>query len=761
MHLHILGIRHHGVGSAKNVAESLKNLKPDIVLVEGPPELDMVIPFVIHKEMKPPVAVLGYNQDKPSQAVFYPFATFSPEWQAITYALKHQIPVRMIDLPLSHSFGLELKKAEEHKATPEKTPDTAEEYTEEMNVPPIVYTDPIGHLAQAAGYDDGELWWEHHFEQNYIPQSTEDHFAGVMLAMQALREHTPVLSQERDNLREAYMRKLIRQAEKEGFQTCVVVCGAWHGPTLYAYADKDTIATDDKSLKSLPTAKVACTWIPWTNTRLGMFTGYGAGIVSPGWYEHQWNHHTDKGIRWLTRVAHLFREKKMDTSTAHIIEAFRLAEALASMRNLPRPGLMELNEATQTVICFGDKILLKLVEEELIVGKSTIGKVPKELPRLPIQSDFDELRKKCRFEISESAKDYELDLRKELDLNRSRLLHRLEVLHIQWGKKISVSTKGTFKEGWRLRWQPEMEIELIEKGFWGNTLEEAASKFLLDQTQQTVSISQVASFIPLAIPAELFSVIEQLLEKVNELATISSDIIELMDAVVPLADISRYGNVRKTDLAAINQLVNGLITRICIGLPNACYGLDETTSTRVFENIKKTDEVVRLLDDSELTQAWYQSLSVVVDKDGVNAIIIGCTCRLLLDGKILDEAEAARRFGLALSTGTEPKDAAGWLEGFLKGSGTILLYDHQLWNLLYQWVNELEQEKFIDLLPILRRTFSRFGASERKQIGEKAKKGMVANVLTDISAESRLNDSFNEERAEKSLTTVSLLLGIN
>ncbi len=781
MELHILGIRHHGVGSAKNVVERLTALKPDIILVEGPPELDKVIEWVTHKDLKPPVAILGYNTDKPSQATFYPFAKFSPEWQAITYGLQNNIPVRMMDLPLAHTFGIELKKREEaEKArleweaeqqakaqensipdeakTPEELSETPEMGVETEPLQSEYPKDPISYLAEVAGYDDGELWWEHTFEHKYVKDASHEHFEGVMMTMDVLREHVPMPSAERDDLREAYMRKQIREAEKEGFTNCAIICGAWHGPALINYNDKKIAAADAKDLKGLPSTKVSCTWIPWTNTRLGMFTGYGAGIVSPGWYEHLWNHGEDKGIRWLTRVARLFRDKKMDISTAHVIEAYRLSEALAVMRDLSRPGLMELNEATQTVLCFGDKILLKLVEEELIVGKAIIGKVPKELPRLPIQSDFDEIRKKCRLEIVEASKEHELDLRKDLDLNRSRFLHRLEILEIRWGKKISVTNKGTFKEGWRLQWKPEMEIELIEKGFWGNTVQEACAKFLLDQATQTQSITQLAGYIQQAIPAELFSVIEKLLERISELSTISSDILELMGAVSPLVDVSRYGNVRKTDLSAINLLVNGLLTRICIGLPNACYGLDDDNSMRMFEYIRKTDEAVRLLDNLELEQLWYQTLGIILDKNGINPIILGCTCRLLFDGKRIDETETARRFGLALSVGTEPKDAAGWVEGFLKGSGTILLYDNVLWNLLYKWVFELEHEKFMELLPILRRTFSKFDPSERKQLGEKAKKGVVTgNASSDQVA---LPENFHYQRAEEALATIKLLLGI-
>lgn len=88
MAVHLLGIRHHGPGSARNVQQYLQALKPDIVLVEGPPEADELLRYTQHAELKPPVAILVYQTDELQQAVYYPFAEFSPEWQAIQYAKK-------------------------------------------------------------------------------------------------------------------------------------------------------------------------------------------------------------------------------------------------------------------------------------------------------------------------------------------------------------------------------------------------------------------------------------------------------------------------------------------------------------------------------------------------------------------------------------------------------------------------------------------------------------------------------------------------
>ena len=99
MSIHIFGIRHHGPGCARSLRLALEELQPDIVLVEGPSDARDVLPLLMHQDMQPPVALLVYAPDKPHLAAYYPFTSFSPEWQALTYALSHKLPGRFIDLP--------------------------------------------------------------------------------------------------------------------------------------------------------------------------------------------------------------------------------------------------------------------------------------------------------------------------------------------------------------------------------------------------------------------------------------------------------------------------------------------------------------------------------------------------------------------------------------------------------------------------------------------------------------------------------------
>src|SRR4051812_26115276 len=120
MSIHILGIRHHGPGSSRNVLAFLEEKKPDIILVEGPPDADPLLEWASHKELKPPIALLCYRPDDPQCSVFYPFAEFSPEWQAIKFAKENHIPVRFIDLPCAISFAMEKEEKEKKQKEKEK-----------------------------------------------------------------------------------------------------------------------------------------------------------------------------------------------------------------------------------------------------------------------------------------------------------------------------------------------------------------------------------------------------------------------------------------------------------------------------------------------------------------------------------------------------------------------------------------------------------------------------------------------------------------
>jgi hypothetical protein len=571
MSIHVLGIRHHGPGSARNVTSFLEKTRPDIILVEGPPEGDELLRWSAHSELKPPVAILTYRPDEPQRAVFYPFAEFSPEWQAITFGAHNNIPVRFMDLPLVYRFAIEQREEKKEDNISNNALRNNEAAAE-------IYHDPLRYLAEAAGFDDGERWWERMFEHR---MNNEAVFEAVHEAMQTLRAEIAEKENRVAKLREAYMRKVIRQAEKDGYNNIVVICGAWHAPVLVNMpGQKD----DNELLKGLPKVKVEATWIPWTYNRLTYASGYGAGIQSPGWYEHVWKHPTDDGTLWMAKVARLFRSRDMDTSTAHIIEAVRLAESITALRNLSKAGLEELNEATLAVLCNGEDVLMQLIGEQLIVS-DTIGQVPHQVPKPPLLQDVEKTQKRLRVPAEAGIKELTLDLREEMQLERSIFFHRLLLIDITWAHMVHVRGKGTFKEQWQLKWEPEYSIRIIEKGNWGNTLEEASANYVAHEAKEAENLQAVCVLLEKVIPADLPKGAESLIEQINNLAAATNDVIQLLEALPSLVSVSRYGNVRQTDEAMVLGIVNSMIARVFVSLPPACAAIDEEAASKMTEHI--------------------------------------------------------------------------------------------------------------------------------------------------------------------------------
>lgn len=741
--MHILGIRHHGPGSSRHVLQALETLQPDIILVEGPPEGEAILKWVSEKDMKPPVAMLAYVPDNPQQAVFYPFAAYSPEWNAIKYAQNKNIPIRFMDMPLANKFGLENKNIEQ---SADENNESKKEI-EVINNLIKIKGNPISYLAEIAGYYDAEEWWEQQFELAHQPLEVFDAIAN---SMTALREQLEIDTELEEKIREAYMRRAIRTAQREMYSTIAVICGAWHVPALQTMpSQKD----DDSILKNLPKAKVETTWIPWTNDRLSVESGYGAGINSPGWYAHCWNKIDTNGIEWLTHTARVFRNHKIEISSAHIIETVRLANALAQLRNFSKPGLKEMNEATQTVMCMGDDILMQIVWKDLIVGNE-MGAIPEGTPQVPLVYNFEKITKTLRLKLSAEDKLIALDLREENDLQKSILLHRLNTMNIPWGEIQNVNSKGTFKESWTICWTPELYIALIEKAPWGNTIEMACNKFVINEAKNCNRLNEISTLVQKALPAELKEGISYLMKKMDELSASSNDTIELMDTIIPLVQISRYGNVRKTDLETVDFILQTVFYRMIIGLPMSTIGIDDEQTTFLAGKINEVQQAILVLNNEEFKTAWLNTIKVLSTNEHSSAMIQGLSHKILYDTNFVDNDTTTIAFSKALSIQQDPNFAVNWLEGFLKDAGNLLILDDIIWNIVYEWVASISNDTFQELVPLLRRTFAAFNATEKTKLAEKVKHGKAQAVSHKIDI------GIDIERAQRVIPIIEKLLQI-
>ena len=722
----VFGIRHHGPGSARSLVAALVDYQPDAVLIEGPADADPLLRWVLADGMTPPLALLGYAADRPQTAAFWPYAVFSPEWQAMRYALQRDVEVAFCDLPAAAVLA-RWPRGVAHDDDDDELVQTADEPAETLRPVSLEQHDPLAVLAQAAGYDDPERWWDD------LVESRLDSSSPFPMITDAMGELRMIMGQdgryaEREARREAYMRQQIRAALKRGRERVAVVCGAWHAPMLRW--PLPPAAADVRTLRGMPRRKIILTWVPWTHQRLASVTGYGAGVASPGWYHHLWVAPDRPIVRWLARVAQALRTRDLPVSSAHVIEAVRLAETLASLRGRPLAGLTEVTEATRAVLCDGDELAVRYITDHLVVGQA-LGSVNEGVPTVPLEADLVRTCRTLRVRREAAVRFHDLDLRRPIDQARSQLFHRLRLLGLGWivPAESGVQSQGTFRETWESRWEPEYSVAIVEASVWGTTVESAAMarvQKIIDQG----SLVELTQAVERCLLAELPRALDGLLATLTDKAALDADVVHLMDALPALARAQRYGDVRQTDTRALGKVSEVLVVRICAGLPKAIASLDATNATTMRRRIDDVNAAIGLLAESakhgmdsadsmhpEVRSRWLDTLAPMIDRTDVHGLLLGRIVRLLLDADRLTDVPV--RLERALSAGVPAADKAAWVDGFFTDGALLLIHDAELRRLLDEWVNQLDEVQFVDMLPLLRRTFGTFAPAERQAIAER------------------------------------------
>jgi hypothetical protein len=478
--------------------------------------------------------------------------------------------------------------------------------------------------------------------------------------------------------------------------------------------------------------------------------------------------------QWLIKAAGVLREEGITVSSAHVIESVRLAEALAGLRGRPLAGLEEVTEAAQAVLCEGSELLTELIQRRLVVGER-LGAVPAATPMVPLQRDVHDQQRSLRLRPQPEPKEHDLDLRKPNDLARSHLLHRLVLLGVPWGTPMEGRTRniGTFRESWELTWRPELDLALIEASMWGSTVAAAAVRrarsLASDPLPRTPGagpggrpapgpppLEELTALVERCLLADLGDALPAVLAAVRARAALDTDVTQLMAALPALVRAARYGDVRGTDPARLAEVAVEMITRICAGLPAAVASLDETAERAMRDRIDTVHSATGLLADAASRERWLDALARLSPR--CPPLISGRLTRLLLDAGRLSAGEAGRRMSVSLSPAVPPVAAAGWAEGFLAGSGLLLLHDDALLTLADGWLAGLSADAFAAVLPALRRTFGAFAPPERRAIGEKTAR-LDGTGRRPAAAAEAPGDDLDPARAAIAVRAVAAILG--
>ena len=544
------------------------------------------------------------------------------------------------------------------------------------------------------------------------------------------------------------MRNVLRAAVAEGHERIAVVCGAWHVPAL---SDLSGAAADRAALRGLARAKVSISWVPWTHRRLATASGYGAGVRSPGWYAHRFEHPGPQGVAtWFVHAARLLRANGVHTSPDHLIAAVRAAEALAALRGRPAPGLDEVLDAADSVMAGAGGVAL--IARELVVGPA-IGEVPAEAPAVPLARDLAAQQRATRLKPEADGRLLELDLRTPQGRNRSVLLHRAAALGVPWGSlREGRGSTGSFRETWWLQWEPEASVRLVELAALGTTVRSAAAARLSEVAAQA-PLADVVLALEQALLADLDEVVHELAAGVSRRAAADPDLAQVIDTLGPLARALRYGDVRGTPADAIRAVFDSLVVRVVSGVVLACRSLSSEQAAAMVERVADAQAAIALVDHPARRADWPAALVLLAERGDVHPLVQGRATRLLHDAGFWTNTAVGARVGRGLSAAMPPASAAAFVEGFLAGSGTVLVHDRELLQVLDEWLSSLSVDSFMAVVAVLRRTFGAFEPAERRQLGL---------LLADDEPESpwRFGQGLDPRRASMAMVTVRQLLGV-
>lgn len=678
------GIRHHGPGSARRLKIALEQYVPDILLIELPSDAQSLINVFDPQELEPPVSILIYDPKSFNRASYFPLAKFSPEWQALLYGFKNRIPTQCIDVPMGETFK---RKFEDRKRT----------------------DSPFQLMADQTKFGDVEQWWDHFLENN---QSSEELFEAIHQLIETLRDGTSI---NKENLwREEFMRYKIRASVIKGYKKLAVIAGAFHIPALQDYE----VVASSSIAKGKPTHTKSI-WVPWSYERLTRESGYGAGVRYPLWYEALFNHQDEAVEYWMARTIFTLRKKNQNISSAHSVEALRLAEALRRLRRKNKIGIHELEEALTTVVFQGHPQWLEKYEKDIHTGPLK-GRILNDSYTTPLQKDFRNKIKKARItKVLEEQKKIQktLDLRKEIHRSHSHFFFQVSLLNIPLAtaQENKLSALGTFKEIWDIEWDSVSEWTLVQAGTYGTTVASAARNKLQQRIENADDMESLVGFIKNSFLCGFDDLFELLQQRMIRVYHQTESVIPLLETLETLIFVDQYGHVRWERPPEVRPLIERIGIRSAQVLPDAIIGIDEETDELLQLRLKQLYYAVSKPGFNHIRQVFSNAWNRILTQNNLTDFYHGFALRRLMDQGGNKNSFIENQFIRHFSD-PKPENILEWLNGLISGNILWIVYDKQFLSRLNTWVGNMDDALFQRNLPVLRKIFTESGPQDREKL---------------------------------------------
>ncbi|KMO36968.1 DUF5682 family protein [Methylobacterium aquaticum] len=558
--LTVVGVRHHSPACAGLVRRTIERLRLAYVLIEGPADFNPYLAdLALDHEL--PVAIFSFRANERGSAASYtPFCVFSPEWQALVSGRAAGAEILFCDLPAwDPAFGERRNR----------------------------YADPHGARAEAAeralaaalGAEDQDALWDA-LAEAAPPAELPARLAGYFDLLRPPGTDDPV-----EEARERFMAAHAAWALGEASgRPVVLVCGGWHADAIRRYAGlaDGTRPEPREPEEGLRTGSYV---VPYSYPRLDRFSGYSAGMPSPGYYERVAAGGLAAGADWASdAISAALRAAGQVVSTADRIAWAVHAEGLARLRAHPavlRADLIDgalaslVKDAldappawTASAAVPGHPALAAMLQA---LAGTREGRLAPGTRRPALVADVEERLRAAGLEPGAGRRRIALDWAEAADRPRAHLLHRLLVLGLPGVSRSEgpdLAEPGLPRESFDIAPHPHWPGALIEASQWGGTLAMAATARLAARIEAAPdSLSVLAGALSDALFAGL-AIEGELLARLSRGIAEGHDPAGLGAAGRRIVRLHRFG-------AAFGGAARPALARLCLALAERALGLVE------------------------------------------------------------------------------------------------------------------------------------------------------------------------------------------
>lgn len=729
-------VRHHSPACTFHLKKIIEEFKPETILIEGPSDANFLMEYMIDENTTPPFCIYSSYIDKSKEKCrsYYPFLDYSPEFVAIKKSHELKINCSFIDMP----FGSIIENSENN--INKKPISIYDKDNNKFNV-----NDYTSRLTKKAGLRSFAELWERDFEIKGILKNSEDFIKNVY----ALGYYMRLIESEdiETKNREYFMAKNIKECIDKKIDRILVITGSFHvNGIIDKLKDFENIEREFNKLKKYNIQNSSNYLIPYSFEEADQRKGYIAGIEYPAFYNNIWkklnedlieNAYTETVKSFIVKAAGINRDY-YNVNIPDCINAYYMAINLAKLRGKNNAGVYELIDAVKSAFVKGEISLENTGNIELmmkLLSGIANGKVSSKSIVPPVVLDFRNLCKTHRIRIDKTeTTESTLDIIKDKNhFEKSKFFHKMRFLDIGFCRLIkgpdyiNKIDKNLAREIWKYKYNSQVEALLIDKSVYGTSVEELCLNFIKDKLKSRLNGEEISKLI---IESTVMGLYNFLIDNYNEIENIilsDNDFISLckaLDNFSYLINIEKInGNINKdrenifsnVDIISKIKSLSKLGFILAAQNMESIKNLDEENALKYSVYIKNLFIYTLENEDLDCREIFYGSIdSMTQNTFGSSHIYAVCLSIKYKSGKI-DAKEFASIISNFLET-AETESIAYFLNGIFLIARDILFINNDLINEIDKIVKNIEENKFIEILPNLRFAFTNLTPTETERL---------------------------------------------